>query len=384
MFKKSLAAIAVLGTISVSAMAANFQLYGAVDTGFTYTHSGDSLTAENKFEMNSGNYAGSRFGLRGTEDLGDDLKVGFILENGFASDTGVLGQNGGIFGRESQLYVKGNWGTIGFGRFGAFSSGSSSMSWYWDMEPFETGYTDAGIQATQMNAWRLNSNAIYYVSPVISGIKFGVQHSFTGTDDKESQKFDDNNTFTNIAVRWDGANAKAILGFEMERFGYIPTDENNTKKYNKQRDNAYNVKLAGAWTPNGGPATIFVGMSWFKNYDKFSDSTWDDDEKIQFDPNSGKRLQGYSAFLGGRYTIGQADLLAMVQYMDGENKAAQANAEKDYKRYVGSIGCHYHFSKRTMLYAVASYADGDGIFETIQDAKTTNRFMTHLGLTHFF
>lgn len=120
MFKKSLAAIIVLSTVSVVATAANFQLYGAVDTGFTYTHSGDSVANKNKFEMNSGNYAGSRFGLRGTEDIGENLKVGFILENGFASDTGELGQNGGIFGRESQLYVNGNWGTVGFGRFGAF------------------------------------------------------------------------------------------------------------------------------------------------------------------------------------------------------------------------------------------------------------------------
>ena len=47
--------------------------------------------------MDSGVNAGNRFGLRGTEDLGDGYSVSFKLENGFASDTGVLGQDGQLF-----------------------------------------------------------------------------------------------------------------------------------------------------------------------------------------------------------------------------------------------------------------------------------------------
>ena len=377
MFKKTLAAVAVLGTMSVGAMAANVELYGVVDTGFSYTHSGDADI--DTFEMTSGNYAGPRFGFRGTEDLGDDLKVGFILENGFASDTGALA-NGKMFNRESQLYLTGSWGQLGFGRVGAFSSGSSSLSWYWDMEPFETGYIDAGVQATQQNVWRLNSNVAYYVSPVFSGFKVGIQHSLTGTDDQEAQKFDDNNTFTNVALRWDGETARAILGFEMERFGYIPADENGTPKYDKQRDNAYNVKLAGAWTPDGGPATVYAGLSWFKNYENYSDIA---SATLEFDTNQGKRLDGYSAYVGGRYTVGQADLLAMFQYMDGKNKGAVQGADDEFQRYVVSAGCHYHFSKRTMLYAIGAYAKGDGIMNQGKN-RANNRITAHLGLTHFF
>lgn len=38
MFKKSLVAVAALATFSAGAMAANVELYGVVDMGFSYTH----------------------------------------------------------------------------------------------------------------------------------------------------------------------------------------------------------------------------------------------------------------------------------------------------------------------------------------------------------
>lgn len=81
MFKKSLVAVAALATFSAGAMAANVELYGVVDMGFSYTHTSHQEKGD-KFEMSQNMYAGSRFGFRGTEDLGDDLTVGFILENG--------------------------------------------------------------------------------------------------------------------------------------------------------------------------------------------------------------------------------------------------------------------------------------------------------------
>ena len=138
MFKKTLVAAATLATLSAGAMAAQVQVYGVMDMGFTYSHIRHHENAD-KFEMSNNMYAGSRFGFKGTEDLGDGTKVGFILENGFVPDTGALGADSNIFNRESQLYLQGSWGQLGFGRVGAFSSGSSSLGWYWDLEPFETG-----------------------------------------------------------------------------------------------------------------------------------------------------------------------------------------------------------------------------------------------------
>lgn len=60
MFKKSLVAVAALATFSAGAMAANVELYGVVDMGFSYTHTSHQEKGD-KFEMSQNMYAGSRF-----------------------------------------------------------------------------------------------------------------------------------------------------------------------------------------------------------------------------------------------------------------------------------------------------------------------------------
>lgn len=52
-------------------------------------------------QLSSGNQSGARFGLKGSEDLGNGVKAGFHLENGFSADTGSLAQNSRLFGREA-------------------------------------------------------------------------------------------------------------------------------------------------------------------------------------------------------------------------------------------------------------------------------------------
>ena len=130
------------------------------------------------------------------------------------------------------------------GQFADFivSSGSSSLGWYWDLEPFETGYIDAGVQASQVNVWRLNSNTIYYISPEFAGMKVGAQYSFTGEEanTQEADRWSDNNTFANVAVRWDGIDARALFGVEWEKFGRPAVDGNNEQV--ADRDDAWNLK----------------------------------------------------------------------------------------------------------------------------------------------
>ena len=88
-------------------------LYGVVDEGFLYTHKDTDVAgsdAVDKLELKSGIQAGSRWGLKGTEDLGNGLKVGFILESGFNADDGTQGVSGTMFNREASLNVMGPFG----------------------------------------------------------------------------------------------------------------------------------------------------------------------------------------------------------------------------------------------------------------------------------
>lgn len=109
--KKTLAALAVLGAFAGSAMAADVTLYGAVDTGFEYFHKKDTdngvSTKSDTFDMQTGWDTPSRWGLKGSEDLGNGYKVSFKLESGFNSDDGTMGQNNRLFGREAGLTLSG-------------------------------------------------------------------------------------------------------------------------------------------------------------------------------------------------------------------------------------------------------------------------------------
>ena len=64
--KKTLAAVAVLGAFAGSALAADVQLYGIVDTGVQYLNGDTDIAgsdAVNRFSMESGMQSGSRFGF---------------------------------------------------------------------------------------------------------------------------------------------------------------------------------------------------------------------------------------------------------------------------------------------------------------------------------
>ena len=110
MKKQTLLAAALL-CAAFSAAASDIEVYGVLDYGLTWqdrTNADGSDSAA--LQMTSGQYIGSRFGIKGTETLANGLKVGFVLENGFGADTGSLGQNGTVPERKGGVsYGKGKY-----------------------------------------------------------------------------------------------------------------------------------------------------------------------------------------------------------------------------------------------------------------------------------
>ncbi len=164
--KKTLAAVAVLGAFAGSAVAADVTLYGLVDYSLNYQHLDSDVPtqdATDSTQLRSGANSGSRFGLKGTEDLGNGVKVGFVLENGFAADTGALGdKNNRLFDRESQLFVEGSFGRVAFGRFGQLASSLGSYGLLGVTGPFSTGWADAtgGLKFVSANGFGKYDNAV--------------------------------------------------------------------------------------------------------------------------------------------------------------------------------------------------------------------------------
>ena len=124
--KKSLLALAVLGTFAGVAQAqSSVTLYGVVDNAFAYSNHAQAVTAAgvvipgssgSRLAMQAGGLSSNRWGLRGVEDIGGGLKSLFVLESGFAMDTGTLQQGGRLFGRQAFVGLQGNWGKITLGR----------------------------------------------------------------------------------------------------------------------------------------------------------------------------------------------------------------------------------------------------------------------------
>jgi len=107
------------------ATAANAQssvtLYGLIDAGFTYVNneaaSNVAKGSAAAFRLSSGNINGSRWGLRGTEDLGGGMKAIFTLESGFSMGDGSALQGGREFGRQAYAGIStAQFGTVTLGR----------------------------------------------------------------------------------------------------------------------------------------------------------------------------------------------------------------------------------------------------------------------------
>ncbi|WP_394756344.1 porin, partial [Rhodoferax sp.] len=110
--KKSLIALAVLAASGAAMAQSSVTLYGVADIGFAREDNGTATTNR----LDSGNLNGSRWGLKGVEDLGGGLKAIFTLEAGFALDTGAQASGTSFFNRQSFVGVTSDWGTVKLGR----------------------------------------------------------------------------------------------------------------------------------------------------------------------------------------------------------------------------------------------------------------------------
>jgi len=124
--KRSVIALAAVCACGAAEAQSSVTLYGVADVNVEYVnHVGVVPQASNNFNPgpgksvvreDSGGYSGSRWGLRGTEDLGGGLKSIFVLESGFNIDTGTLQQGGRLFGRQAFVGLDSQYGQVTFGR----------------------------------------------------------------------------------------------------------------------------------------------------------------------------------------------------------------------------------------------------------------------------
>nr|WP_245746989.1 porin [Paraburkholderia lycopersici] len=135
-------------------------LYGALDTSIEITNPGAGWVAR----MDSGAYRGSRFGMRGVEDLGDGIKLLFELENGFGSADGTLAVAGTVFNRQAWIGVGTPWGAVRVGR----QYSPIYIPFKGQLDAFGAGTIASGLDNLS-KITPYESNAITYLSPEIYG-----------------------------------------------------------------------------------------------------------------------------------------------------------------------------------------------------------------------
>lgn len=168
--KKSLLAVAVAAALPVFAQAqTNVTLYGIADASVGFADRGASTS--NAFRVDTGVQSVSRFGLRGTEDLGGGLKAVFNLEGGYKQDDGT-GDTSGLFARRSVVGLEGGFGTVLLGRDytpGFTAGGVTDVMGYGLWGNWLT-YTAVGALSGNNHGIQTRaSNGIHYVSPAIAG-----------------------------------------------------------------------------------------------------------------------------------------------------------------------------------------------------------------------
>ncbi len=156
-------------------------LYGVVDLGISSVHVARNKHAKggaingNQIQMDSGVQSGSRWGLKGTDFISNDLSVNFVLESGINAQNGTQGQGGRAFGRQATLGLSSKqYGTTDWGR-----QVNAATRYFGAIDPFALSFGQANMGASfgQANTVRFD-NMIMVQSADIQGFQGMVGYSF--------------------------------------------------------------------------------------------------------------------------------------------------------------------------------------------------------------
>ena len=387
-------AIAVAAAMTAAtASAADFTLYGIVDTGLGYTHVNTlNEPTENRFEEINGYNSGSRFGFKGTEDLGNGYSVSFVLENGFSSDSGALGQGGRMFGREAQLKFHSPYGTLSFGRAGTLISGAGTLDiWGVNADVLPGGWDGIfNIGNYQGNGMRLD-NMVTYQTPTAAGFTGYLQYSFakdttSGDDDSKPNERNSNRYFA-AGLTYNNGPLGVVAIYDTLMFRHYSGDNQTAPS-----DQA-NVGDSRTFTLGGHYDFGVVKLTAYGQYvkgarDGFADGVQGGADFWEFDNSDAGNIiaeyfdaDGYNFHLGAQFPLPCGRLYAGAYYGYLEANDDPLNAEA--KNWNVFLAHEYDLSKRTIIYSGIGYKQlkVENDTEKLGEVKATQVIV---GLRHIF
>ncbi len=179
------AVITAVGPTAVHSQS-SVTLYGILDEGIelntnaTHLVKGVNVGGRRVYVDSIDGQNGSRWGIRGAEDLGDGLKAVFDIQGGINVNTGAFGQGGTPFGRTTYVGLSSkSYGSLTLGR-------QYDLVVAYVQPVTSTGYIGGSTTFGHpvdldnlVNTLRVN-NSIKYASPDFNGLNFGAEASLGG------------------------------------------------------------------------------------------------------------------------------------------------------------------------------------------------------------
>ena len=362
--KKTLIAVAALSAMAASAMAANVTLYGKIDQGFqVQSKKVDGKDRATTWKGVSGISSGSRWGLKGTEEIADGYTVGFVLESGF---DGMDGSGNNAFNRDAFLTLNTPFGMLTVGRTGKLSDGNTGDIIAGQASPFGTSYKLAASTNTTFVGFNNDrtDRALRYVSPKFAGFQVHAEYAnMTYSEDKyvkQSVKLTEAGSAQDVWMK-QSVSKVGDTASTKKRYGGIGVSYANGPFYAAvtaetirlpASDAAKDPQAYGfAANYDFGVAKVFAGYQYAKESAKWGDL------------NAG--TLGVSAPVAG------GTVMASVAYAKGDDSHSLTS---------GALGYKYSLSKRTYLYTDVAYAQ-EKAATTKEKTKTTE---FNVGICHNF
>jgi len=366
--KKSSLIVAAGALLAGSAYAqTSVTLYGIADVSVRYTNHADAAN-HGQTQMTDGAVTQSRWGLKGTEDLGNGLKAIFQLENGYSLDTGKLNSANTIFNRQAYVGLAGTFGAVKLGR--QYTEG---FNFFGDYDPLTIGNYTANAWPFFLTQFRAN-NVVSY-SGQFGGLNVGASYGFGEKPGSFTQASTGGNPYF-------GARA----AYEFGPFGIGGV-------YQEIRDtNGNKQQMWGAAGKYGiGPAKIFLGYLGGHDRTGVIDNGFMNQSAASITaPAQGAIAAGAAnnprkdtlGYTGVTYQLTPALALTGAFYYDFiENK--NGIADNGGHRYTGVALAEYSFSKRTQVYGTVDYnhVSGGAVTEL---PGANNQFGVAAGIRHIF
>lgn len=348
--KKSLISVLLLSAFSLNAYAqSSVEVYGVLDEAVTVTkHKGQ----DTKVIMDDGINSGSRFGFRGTEDLGNGNSIGFVLEQGFRVVDGAAADSSKAFSREALLKANGSWGEVAFGRAGGLSSDCGTYSILHGSALWTSYYTDGNVAGVFVLSDRMD-NLVVYKSPEFSGATITAMYSNgIGGDD---EKWSKNDHYYGIGLDYYKNDTVFSAMWEM-------LDNKDAKAKKTHLFTLGGQQGFGNWT-------VWAGYQFALDSQMLP--AWVGSESGR----KGLTQNAFTAAIG--YKVWGGEWKLQGNYAHGKNN----DNKKKYN--IWSVGTVYEYpvSNRTLVYAYAGYGHAD---KYLKHNPYFNSWTATLGICHNF